>query len=353
MKVVIDRLIFSLIGALLAGFGIKESPFIGFLAGGKSVFIYFLWILLACSIGALLFYLVYPEIAKYMKMLQRFLSKVMKKWALTDMIILIFALIMTIVIYIFFEPILRYFLQTDIKLFNLVTVITTPSLFVILWMTGVAKKDSIMESTRGFIGVTGGVKMSKEKYIIDSSALIDGRITDFLETKTLTGRFAVPSFVLVDLQRISDSPDPILSHRGKRGTKTMEKIQELFPKKLEVLPSPNRGRHTELLMNFVKEGARVISCDREITDEVRAAGGLVVNLNEIASALKTVIVPGEQVELKVIKEGKDREQGIGFLDDGTMVVVEDGRDAIGKVVTITCTSLLQNPQGRIVFGRIN
>ncbi|MEZ4812493.1 MAG: TRAM domain-containing protein [Caldisericia bacterium] len=288
-----------------------------------------------------------------MKMLQKFFSRVLKRWALTDLIILIFALIMTTVIYLFLEPILNYALQSDTKLLHLVPMLITPTLFIILWMIGVAKKDSITDAIRGFIGVSGSGKGGKEKYILDSSSLIDGRITDFLETNTLSGRFAVPSFVLVDLQRISDSPDPILAHRGKRGTKAMEKLQEMFPKKLEVLPSQNRGRHTDLLMSFVNDGAKIISCDREITDEIRTAGGMVINLNELASALKTVIVPGEKIEIRVIKEGKDREQGIGFLDDGTMVVVEDGKDSIGKTVTITCTSLLQNPQGRIVFGRIN
>lgn len=357
MRLMIDRILFSLFGALIAGVGYRfgniQFDFVVDEFGKTISERYFLVTFLACLIGAVFFYIIYPEIIKFFKMLQKGIQRVVRRFALTDVVILIIALILTIVIYIFIEPILRFMLQdyADLKLFNFVTFLTTPILFIILWMIGVAKRDAIVKATRGFIGSDSGT-MSKELYVIDSSSLIDGRIAELLATSTFIGRFAVPSFVLVDLQRIADSPDPLLAHRGKRGMQTVESLQETIGKRLEVIPSPSKGRHSDLLAKMTEDGARVISCDKELTEEIRARGGVVVNLNEAASALKTIIVPGEIVPIRVIKEGKEQNQGIGFLDDGTMVVVEDGNSAIGKDVKIICTSLLQNPQGRIVFGRL-
>lgn len=353
MKVVIFRLIFSLFGALLAGFSLNNSPFIDTLTGNSTLpVVRFAWVLAACLLGALLFYLVYPEISKQMRKLQKLTNKVTRRLVLLDMFILLFALVMSIVLYNFFDPILLYFLQNNEHLYLFINVLMTPSLFLILWMVGVAKKESIVKKMRGFIGIDDTISRNHSRYIIDSSALIDSRIVELVETGILKGKFAIPSFVMVDLQKISDSLDPLLAHRGKRGSKSIEGLQDLLAKDLDILPSPSKGRHTDLLMKFVSEDSRVISCDRDITNEIRAEGGEVININEVSSALKTIITPGEEVEINVIKEGKDKDQGIGFLSDGTMVVVENGHDAIGTTVKITCTSLLQNPQGRIVFGRI-
>jgi uncharacterized protein YacL len=353
MKVVIFRLIFSLVGALLAGFTLNNSPFIDTLTGNSNQpVVRFAWVLAACFIGALLFYLVYPEISKQMRKLQKLINKLTRRLVLLDMVILIFALVMSIVLYNFFNPILIYFFQNNQHLYRFVNVLMTPSLFLIVWMIGVAKKDIIVKRMRGFIGIGESNGRSYSRFIIDSSALIDGRIVELIETGILKGKFAIPSFVMVDLQKISDSPDPLLAHRGKRGSKSIEGLQELLSKDLDILPSPSKGRHTDLLMKFLSDGSSVISCDRDISDEIRAEGGNVININEVSSALKTIITPGEEVEINVIKEGKDKDQGIGFLSDGTMVVVENGHQAIGTTVKITCTSLLQNPQGRIVFGRI-
>ena len=133
---------------------------------------------------------------------------------------------------------------------------------------------------------------------------------------------------------------------------TLEKLQEIMGPKLEVMHTSNRGRQIDLLLKMSRDGYLIISCDMELTLDLRRQGATVVNLNEAASALKTMIVPGEETMIAVIKEGKEQGQGVGFLDDGTMVVIEDGKKVIGQTVRIICTSLLQNPQGRIVFGKI-
>jgi len=352
MRLMLDRLIFSLVGGLIGGgtYSVVLRPIVV----GKNVgfmWIDLVWAFLACLVGGLLFYLVYPEVVSFFRLMQRLFSRLLRRMAITDVVILIFSLFLTVVIYIFSEPILRFALRNDPNMFNLVSFLMTPVLFLIIWMTGMAKRDSIIESTRNFIGAQN-TSSQDGLFLLDSSSLIDGRVADLLTTTTLVGKFAVPSFVMFDLQRISDSPDPILSHRGKRGMITLEKIQEQMGNKLEIIPSGTRGRQTDLLVKLSKEGWRIVSCDMEVTSELRKLGVTVINLNEAASALKTVIVPGEESVVTVIKEGKEQAQGVGFLDDGTMVVIEDGRKVIGQTVRILCTSLLQNPQGRIVFGKI-
>lgn len=349
MKLMLDRMIFTLFGAILGG-GTYSLLFHKWLFKEKAIFNWqdILWTFISSAILGLIFFTVYPEVVKFFSLLQKLISKIMKKTKLTDVIILIMALFVTVLTFIFLEPIERYLIR-DNNLYILVTFLTPMILFIIFWMVGISKREAIIESSRGFFVAPSG---NKELYILDTSSLVDGRVANLLSTSTLQGRFTVPSFVLLDLQRISDSADPILSHRGKRGLITLEKIQEQMAGKLEVTTTQNKGRQIDLLYEMSKDGARVISCDMEITAELRKLGAQVVNLNEAASALKTVIVPGEEVIVRVIKEGKEHSQGVGFLDDGTMVVIEDGRNSIGQTVRIICTSLLQNPQGRIVFGRI-
>lgn len=350
MKPMIDRLIFGLFGGIIGGatYTFVLHPIIF----GESlgfVWMDLVWAFVACLVGGTIFYLVYPEVVSFFRFLLKAFQMLMKRFALTDVMILIFSLFLTVVIYIFLEPIFRYTVPEEE--YRLVTLLTNPILFVIIWMLGIAKRDAIIESTRNILG-SSMQHESNDNYILDSSSLIDGRVSDLLATSTLNGHFSVPSFVLFDLQRISDAPDPILSHRGKRGMITLEKLQEQMGKKLEVLPSPNRGRQVDLLIKFAKDGAKIISCDMEVTAELRKHGAIVVNLNEAASALKTMVVPGEEAVIMVIKEGKEMGQGVGFLDDGTMVVIEDGKKLIGQTISIICTSLLQNPQGRIVFGKL-
>ncbi len=349
MKLMLDRLIFTLFGSIVGG-AVYSMLIHRWIFQENAIFNWqdIVWTFVTSAIAGFIFFIVYPEIVKFFSMLQRLFSKMMKKTKLTDVIILIIALFVTVITYIFIEPIYRFIIR-DANIFNLVTFLTPPILFIILWMVGIAKRSAIIETIRGFFVAP---THTKELYILDTSSLVDGRVANLLSTSTLQGRFAVPSFVLLDLQRISDSADPILAHRGKRGLLTLEKMQEQMAGKLEVLTTQNKGRQADLLFELTKDGARVISCDMEITAELRKLNAPVVNLNEAASALKTVIVPGEEVIVKVIKEGKEHTQGVGFLDDGTMVVIEDGRAAIGQTVRIICTSLLQNPQGRIVFGRI-
>lgn len=350
MRLMIDRLIFSLFGGALGGLT-YTWVLRQYVVGEQTGFIVMdvVWAFVACILGGGLFYLVWPEIVAFFRMLSKIFQKIMKRLAITDLMILIFALFVTVVVYIFLEPIYRFALEP--KLYILVTFLTTPILFIIIWMLGIGKRESIIESTRQLFGSSISQPCSNQ-HILDSSCLIDGRIAELMMTTTLNGRFAVPSFVLFDLQRISDSQDPILSHRGKRGMMTLEKLQEIMGPKLEVMHTSNRGRQIDLLLKMSRDGYLIISCDMELTLDLRRQGATVVNLNEAASALKTMIVPGEETMIAVIKEGKEQGQGVGFLDDGTMVVIEDGKKVIGQTVRIICTSLLQNPQGRIVFGKI-
>ncbi len=194
--------------------------------------------------------------------------------------------------------------------------------------------------------------------LLDTSVIIDGRIADICDTGLIDTKLLVPRFVLQELQAIADSSDKIKRNRGRRGLDILKRLQtnpKIELQMQEGVPGESRDIHKvdERLVALAKSlGARVVTNDFNLNKVAQLQGVEVINLNELANALKLVALPGEQLALKIIKQGDQLGQGVGYLDDGTMVVVEQGRNAIGQEVTITVTSVLQTPAGRMIFGRI-
>ncbi|MFH1398327.1 MAG: PIN domain-containing protein [Candidatus Omnitrophota bacterium] len=195
----------------------------------------------------------------------------------------------------------------------------------------------------------------EEKIILDTSVIVDGRITDILKTGFLEARIIIPRFVLKELQQIADSTDPIKRQRGRRGLEILSVIQK--DEKLTI--SVDEGDFPEVkevdakLVRLAKlSEAKILTVDFNLNRVASIEGIKVLNINELSNALKSVVFPGEQIQIRLIKEGKEFNQAIGYLDDGTMVVVEDGRKLIGQEVRITVTSVLQTPAGRMVFTKI-
>lgn len=191
--------------------------------------------------------------------------------------------------------------------------------------------------------------------VVDTSAIIDGRITDICRTKFIEGRLVVPRFVLKELQLISDSTDPIKRQRGRRGLEVLNTIQkevgvpvtiheEDFPELKEV--------DTKLVKLAKLLEAKIFTVDFNLNRVAAIQGVKVLNINELANALKPVVFPGEVMEIKLLKEGKEYNQAVGYLDDGTMVVVEDARKLIGQTVKVAVTSVLQTQAGRMIFTRV-
>jgi len=195
--------------------------------------------------------------------------------------------------------------------------------------------------------------------LLDTSVIIDGRIADVCDTRLIDTKLLVPRFVLQELQAIADSADKLKRNRGRRGLDILKRLQSNPKLDLQM----HDGYHPELKLNErirVDErlvmlgralGARVVTNDFNLNKIAQLQGVDVINLNELANSLKTVCLPGEYLQVRVVKVGDQAQQGVGYLDDGTMVVVEQGRNLIGQEVSIVVTSMLQTQAGRMIFGR--
>jgi uncharacterized protein YacL len=194
--------------------------------------------------------------------------------------------------------------------------------------------------------------------VLDTSVIIDGRIADICDTGIIDTKLIVPRFVLQELQGIADSSDKIRRNRGRRGLDVLKRMQSNpkiemqmhegnLPELRDVLKVDER-----LVVLAKAVSGRVVTNDFNLNKISQLQGVEVINLNELSNALKLVALPGELLQVKIVKQGDQIGQGIGYLDDGTMVVVEQGRQAIGQEVAITVTSVLQTPAGRMIFGRI-
>jgi uncharacterized protein YacL len=195
--------------------------------------------------------------------------------------------------------------------------------------------------------------------VLDTSVIIDGRIADICETGVIDTKLIVPRFVLQELQSIADSSDKIKRNRGRRGMDMLKRMQNNTKVTLQMheahLPEL-RDVHKvdERLVILAKAlGARVVTNDFNLNKIAQLQGVEVINLNELANALKLVALPGEILVVRIVKQGDQFGQGVGYLDDGTMVVVEHGKSSIGQEVSITVTSVLQTPAGRMIFGKID
>jgi uncharacterized protein YacL len=195
--------------------------------------------------------------------------------------------------------------------------------------------------------------------VLDTSVIIDGRIADLCDTRIIDTRLIVPKFILQELQGIADSSDKLKRNRGRRGLDILKKLQTNTKLDLhiqegsvgEVKPG-EKMKVDERLVAFAKiVGGRVVTNDFNLNKMAQLQGVDVINLNEVANSLKTVALPGEYLAVKVVKPGDQIGQGVGYMDDGTMVVVEQGRNLIGQEVSIVVTSVLQTNAGRMIFGR--
>jgi len=197
--------------------------------------------------------------------------------------------------------------------------------------------------------------MKEESMIVDTSSIIDGRILDIVKTKFIEAKFIVPRFVLNELHALSDSTDHMKRQKGKRGIEILHSLKKEPNIEVEVLDQSVEGVKT-VDEKIVKLGqdmdAKVLTTDYNLNRIAQLQGVVVLNINDLANALKPSFVAGQKFTSKLIKEGKEHNQAVGYLEDGTMVVVESGRRLIGKTVNIEVSSILQSSSGRIVFTKL-
>jgi uncharacterized protein YacL len=190
--------------------------------------------------------------------------------------------------------------------------------------------------------------------LVDTSTIVDGRIVEIAESGFLEGELIVPRFVLRELQAISDSVDPLKRTRGRRGFDVLSRLQELADVQISERDFPDMapGNVDARLVRLAQElGAKLVTNDYNLNRIAHVEGVSVLNVNELANAVKPVVLPGEELHVAVIREGKEFHQGVGYLEDGTMIVVEHGRRLIGEETDVIVTSVLQTVAGRMIFAR--
>jgi uncharacterized protein YacL len=209
------------------------------------------------------------------------------------------------------------------------------------------------ESARSMTAQPRGAAIDGPPVVVDTSALIDGRITEVAKAGFLPGRLLIAGFVLEELQRVADSGDPMRRARGRRGLTVLEELQRRDDVVCEItdLDFPDAAEvDVRLIKLAIARSALLLTSDHNLNRIARIAGVRVLNLNDLANALKPILSAGEEISIAVVREGKELHQGVGYLDDGTMVVVENARARLGDTVRATVTSVLQTSAGRMIFA---
>jgi len=196
---------------------------------------------------------------------------------------------------------------------------------------------------------------SGQTRVIDTSAIIDGRLVEVMRTKFLSGSIVVPDFVLEELQHVADSTDALKRARGRRGLEIVEEMKKTANGGFSVRSTEggDLDQVDSRLVRLARElGASIVTTDYNLNKVAQIQGVEVLNVNELANALKPAVLPGEPLSIKIIREGREYDQGVGYLDDGTMIVVEGGRRLMGQQVQVEVTSILQSPSGKMIFTRV-
>ncbi len=220
------------------------------------------------------------------------------------------------------------------------------------------------------LGASGGEQLDKDALdglfgkkaaltesikLLDTSVLIDGRIADICDAQFMEGVLGVPQFVLRELQMVADSSDPLKRQRGRRGLEVLQKIQKMPQVEVRILEDdfPQAGDVDHKLVELARRtGAKIVTNDFNLNKVATVQGFSVLNVNQLAQALKPAMLPGEPMRVLILREGKEQNQGVAYLDDGTMVVVDGGRRLINKSVDVIVTSVHQTTAGKMIFGRV-
>ncbi|MCX8095252.1 MAG: PIN domain-containing protein [Caldisericia bacterium] len=343
------RYFFSFLGGIIGVFiSYKFLFFLTNLINLNFLIIYFIFFLLFFFI----FFLLSPPFTKLLIFIGKKINTFFSSLSLPELFLGLFSVLIALII-----SFLLYSLISKIPLIGIYLGVAV-GLFVfgiVVWAI-LSRKTEIIDSIKS-LGRGGEDKLQKEKkffnkYILDTSAIIDGRILELIQLNFIDGRVYIPIFILEELHLVADSEDQSKRIRGRRGLEILDRLKDEYPDKVKILEE--RGEilpiDTKLIDLAKKLKAKLITTDYNLTQVCRTRDVPVLNINELAFSLRKVVLPGERLEIKIIKEGKERNQGVGYLDDGTMVVVEEGKYYIGKKVLIEVTSFLQGPTGTMIFG---
>ena len=284
-----------------------------------------------------------------------------KQKQITTISAIYFGLLLGLVVGFLFSMVLQPFIESAFGQGSKMTDVSRVLIAVICCYVTIS---TLLQTKDEFRFIIPYVEFSKQvkggrPLVLDTSVIIDGRIADVCDTRLIDTRLIVPRFVLQELQAIADSSDKLKRNRGRRGLDVLKRLQsnpkielQMHDGNIPELRTGERIRVDERLVILAKAlSARVVTNDFNLNKIAQLQGVDVINLNELANAMKTVALPGESMPVKIVKAGDQIGQGVGYLEDGTMVVVEQGRPLIGQDVLIVVTSVLQTPAGRMIFGR--
>jgi uncharacterized protein YacL len=357
------RGIFSSIG-LIIGYFISELlltiPQIAGLTYLSTTIARVVFVIIICFIFGLILYIISPIIYKGISNLIEYVEKSMQKMSITEIIYGTVGAVIALILMTFIaEPISSIHPQLGPIVLILLNVLAA----VIGEKIMIKKKEDITALLVNIKKPAIKEKKAKESAkevvvgipkILDTSVIIDGRIFDICETGFIEGPLVIPNFVLDELRHISDSSDSLKRNRGRRGLDILNRIQkELsietqiveddFPKIAEV--------DAKLLKLAQKIDGKVITNDYNLNKVAEFQGVPVLNINELSNAIKPVVLPGEEMKIDIVKDGKESSQGVAYLEDGTMIVVEGGRKYIGQTTDVIVTSVLQTAAGRMIFAK--
>ena len=312
----------------------------------------------------ILFYLISPWIFSKVREFVKILDKEISKYPQTDILLGVIGLIVGLVI----AYLLVGGLLGSISGMPLIKMILSIIIYIFMGYIGVKitlkSRDDLFNINKLSRLTTALNKEKSSKKgvlenkippkVLDTSVIIDGRIADICKTGFIEGKLVIPRFVLNELQHIADSSDDLKRVRGRRGLDILNSIQKEMDMEVEIsdvdfedIPEVD----SKLLKLAETINGKVVTNDFNLNKVAQFQGVEVLNINELANAVKPVAIPGEHMLAQVVKEGKEQNQGIAYLDDGTMIVVDGGRKYIGETITVLVTSVLQTPAGRMIFGK--
>lgn len=361
------RTVFSLVGAIV-GYGVfLLAMFLARLSGfDKQVNLSTIQEVIVAALFVLIFGLIFfrltPTLGKQSSKVADNIETDLQKLSANDLVLgtagLIAGLIIAYLISQIYVGIPIPFLDVFL---NIVTYLILGFLGVVI---ATRKGADIRAAWLGAIKTSGSGSKSRGKgrdaapKILDTSVIIDGRIADIMKTGFIEGTIVIPEFVLVELRHIADSSDSLKRNRGRRGLDILNKIQSEYgieiynttsEKSLDEIPEVD----VKLLKLAQIMNGKVVTNDFNLNKVAGIKGVEVLNINELANTLKSVVLPGEEMTLFLVKEGKENNQAVAYLDDGTMIVVEEGRRHIGKTIRVLVTSVLQTAAGRMIFAKPN
>lgn len=317
----------------------------------------FLISIIITLLGGIIMYIISPLIIKLVWKISEFIEGVTQKMPVNDIMLAVLGLITGLVIANLFSGPLN---NLPYGIGNIIVII----LNIVLGSVGAnitIKRKEELYNLFTFFKKIGSNKQKGYKgdhriqpKILDTSVIIDGRIFDICQTEFVEGPLVIPNFVLEELRHIADSSDSLKRNRGRRGLDVLNRIQKELNIPVEIIEKnfPELSEvDTKLLKLAQFLGGKVVTNDYNLNKIAEFQGVAVLNINELANAVKPVVLPGEEMLVQVIKDGKESGQGVAYLDDGTMIVVDGGRKFIGETIEVIVTSVLQTAAGRMIFAK--